>query len=113
MLTPRVCHRPLLFLDNPSLARPEQTAGVPPLIVLHHVLVRSPLPLPHALHGWQEAEYVRWVAEHSQRDALALVEGGITRWERTQDVGDNSSKGEEYVQIARAILTRVSDESSA
>jgi hypothetical protein len=102
----------LLFLDNASLGIPEQTNGVPPLIVLHHVLVRSPIPLPHALHGWQEAEYVRWVAEHSQRDALALVEGGITRWERMQEVeGRDSDDGDEYVRIARGILRRAQEDS--
>ena len=39
-------HRQLLFLDNAALASPKATAGLPPLIVLHHILVRSPLPLP-------------------------------------------------------------------
>ncbi|KAF8441584.1 hypothetical protein L210DRAFT_2081228 [Boletus edulis BED1] len=36
---------PLLFLENAHLASPERTAGLAPLVVLHHILVRSPLPL--------------------------------------------------------------------
>jgi hypothetical protein len=77
---------------------------VPPLVVLHHVLVRSPLPLPHALHGWQEAEYVRWVAEHAPRDALALVDGGLARWERVAEADGRPDDGAEFVRIARAVL---------
>jgi hypothetical protein len=53
---------------------------------------------------------VRWVAEHTQRDALALIEGGITRWERMDD--EQNDKGEEYVRIARAVLSRYSAEDS-
>ncbi|CAG8591609.1 15706_t:CDS:10, partial [Acaulospora colombiana] len=45
-----------------------QTSGLPPLVVLHHILVRSPLPLPHRLHGWQEPQYVRFVEEHTDED---------------------------------------------
>jgi conserved oligomeric Golgi complex subunit 5 len=60
---PSRIYRPLLFLDNAQLASPQYTAGLPPLIILHHILVRSPIPLPHTLHGWQEAEYVRWVMD--------------------------------------------------
>ncbi|KAF5389498.1 hypothetical protein D9757_004352 [Collybiopsis confluens] len=89
--------RPLLFLDNGQLADPTCTASVPPLIVLHHILVRSPLPLPHSLHGWQEAEYVRWVDEHSEEEARTLIEGGLDHWEKTgesegkdfKDAGDH------------------------
>ncbi|KAG2043692.1 Golgi transport complex subunit 5-domain-containing protein [Suillus americanus] len=68
---------PLLFLDTASLASPAHAANLPPLIVLHHILVRSPLPLPHIMHGWQEAEYVRWVEEHRKEDAWGLVEAAL------------------------------------
>jgi conserved oligomeric Golgi complex subunit 5 len=54
---------------------------------------------------------VRWVAEHTQRDALALVEGGITRWEKMHE--ESGDEGEEYVRIARAILSRYSEGSGA
>ncbi|KAK7472882.1 hypothetical protein VKT23_000990 [Stygiomarasmius scandens] len=94
--------RPLLFLDNAQLASPTHTSNVPPLIVLHHILVRSPLPLPHTLHGWQEAEYVRWVDEHSEEEARTLVEGGLTHWEKTG--GGDNKEGAEYVELARKVL---------
>ncbi|KAJ6558556.1 Golgi transport complex subunit 5-domain-containing protein [Mycena vulgaris] len=92
--------RPLLFLDNVQLALPKHTAGLPPLIVLHHILVRSPVPLPHSLHGWQEAEYVRWVDEHSEEEAWTLIEGGLSHWEKIES-GDI---GAEYVELARTVL---------
>jgi hypothetical protein len=72
--------------------------------VLHHILVRSPLPLPHTLHGWHEAEYVRWVAEHSEEEALALVESGVAHWERMAESEGGEKEGEEYVRLARAVL---------
>ena len=77
--------------------------------MLHHILVRSPIPLPHDLHGWQEAEYVRWVDEHSEEEAWTLVEGGLSHWEKVKesegvkvDVG-----AEEYVKLARKVLRTV------
>ncbi|KAF9071043.1 Golgi transport complex subunit 5-domain-containing protein [Rhodocollybia butyracea] len=100
--------RPLLFLENGQLANPVYTAGVPPLIVLHHILVRSPLPLPHSLHGWQEAEYVRWVDEHSDEEARTLVEGGLTHWEKTETEGKDSRGAEEYILLARTVMENAS-----
>ncbi|EIN11737.1 hypothetical protein PUNSTDRAFT_119002 [Punctularia strigosozonata HHB-11173 SS5] len=97
--------RPLLFLDNASLASPEQTKGLPPLVVLHHILVRSPIPLPHTLHGWAEAEYVRWVDEHSDEESLTLIEGGITHWEKTDGEDVGSEDAMEYVRLARTVLS--------
>ncbi|KAJ7755714.1 Golgi transport complex subunit 5-domain-containing protein [Mycena maculata] len=97
--------RPLLFLDNAQLAVPKQTAGLPPLIVLHHILVRSPVPLPHSLHGWQEAEYVRWVDEHSEEEAWTLIEGGLSHWEKIQESGNERDAGVEYVELARTVLS--------
>ncbi|KAI6046013.1 hypothetical protein EDC04DRAFT_2864916 [Pisolithus marmoratus] len=55
----------LLFLETTHLVSPEHTAGLPPLVILHHICVRSSIPLPHTLHGWQETEYVRWIEDHS------------------------------------------------
>lgn len=96
---------PMLFLDNNLLASSQHTAGLPPLIVLHHILVRSPLPLPHTLHGWAEAEYVRWVDEHSDQEAYSLVEGDIVHWEKVAEAeGTDTSVASEYVQLARSVL---------
>ncbi|KAF8070306.1 Golgi transport complex subunit 5-domain-containing protein [Lyophyllum atratum] len=97
--------RPLLFLDNSMLTVPERTTGLPPLIVLHHILVRSPMPLPHNLHGWQEAEYVRWVDEHTEREAWSLIEGGLSHWEKvSESEGNDSRVAAEYIELARTVL---------
>ncbi|KAJ3759655.1 Golgi transport complex subunit 5-domain-containing protein [Lentinula raphanica] len=101
--------RPLLFLENSQLADKALTAGVPPLIVLHHILVRSPLPLPHSLHGWQEAEYVRWVDEHSEEEARTLVEGGLSHWEKMAETEDRDvQEAAEYISLARTVLQNAS-----
>ena len=99
--------KPLLFLENASLASPERTAGLVPLAVLHHILVRSPLPLPHTLHGWQEAEYVRWVDEHSSEEALSLIDGSIAHWEKRDRNGQDAETAVEYITLARAVLRTV------
>ncbi|KAG1731465.1 Golgi transport complex subunit 5-domain-containing protein [Suillus paluster] len=91
--------RPLLFLDTPSLAVPTHASNLPPLVVLHHILVRSPLPLPHIMHGWQEAEYVRWVEEHREEEAWGLVEAALV-----------GKEGEEYVELARRVLRQARGE---
>ncbi|KAF5351759.1 hypothetical protein D9756_007411 [Leucocoprinus leucothites] len=97
--------RPLLFLENSQLASSKYTAGLPVLIVLHHILVRSPIPLPHNLHGWQEAEYVRWVDEHSEMEAFTLVDTGLSHWEKVAEGdGKDTSEAAEYVQLARKVL---------
>ncbi|KAG5637228.1 hypothetical protein H0H81_005350 [Sphagnurus paluster] len=103
-------HRPLLFLDNSMLAMPDRTVGLPPLIILHHILVRSPLPLPHELHGWQEAEYVRWVDEHTEREAWTLVEGGLSHWEKvSESEGKESAIAKEYIGLARRVLEKAQE----
>ena len=83
----------------------KHTSGLPPLIVLHHILVRSPIALPHSLHGWAEAEYVRWVEEHSEEEAWSLVEGDLAHWEQIAKAeGTDTAEASEYVQLARAVL---------
>jgi hypothetical protein len=94
--------RPLLFLETARLA---ERSALPPLVVLHHILVRAPIPLPHMLHGWQAPEYVRWVEEHSEAEALTLVEGGLTHWEKTNEVeGAGDDPAAEYLALARSVL---------
>lgn len=103
-------NRPLLFLETVQLGSPDRTGGLPALVVLHHILVRSSIPLPHVLHGWQEAEYVRWVDEHSPQEAWSLVESTLVHWEK-KERDRNGEKGEgddddgrEYVGLARTVL---------
>lgn len=68
-------------------------------------MVRSSIPLPHSLHGWQEAEYVRWVGEHTPEEAWSLVESGLTHWEKMAEVeGSDSPGAREYIQLARTVL---------
>lgn len=101
----------LLFLETSLLASPAHTAGLPPLIVLHHILVRSPIALPHTLHGWAEAEYVRWVHEHSAQEAWTLVEGDLSHWEQVAAAeGTDTDEAAEYVQLARAVLKSAYEE---
>ncbi|KAI0250167.1 Golgi transport complex subunit 5-domain-containing protein [Lactifluus subvellereus] len=95
--------RPLLFLETARLAEPDATAGLPPLVVLHHILVRAPIPLPHTLHGWQAAEYVRWVEEHSEEEALTLIDGGLTHWEKTSEM-EGGDPAATYLSLARDVL---------
>lgn len=99
---PRVC-RQLLFLDNAALGQGEQTAGLPPLVVLHHIVVRSPLALPHALHGWAEAEYVRWIDEHAPGEAWSLVESAVLHWEKVHG-GEADTEAQDYIALVRTLL---------
>ncbi|KAJ9100674.1 hypothetical protein QFC21_003719 [Naganishia friedmannii] len=69
--------RTCLFLDNASLAHPEETSGLPPLILLHHIIVLSPLQLPHQIHEWTEAEYALWVEKHTPEDCWRLLEKAV------------------------------------
>ncbi|KAJ1300517.1 hypothetical protein OPQ81_005329 [Rhizoctonia solani] len=96
--------RPLLFLDTALLSSPDDTYSLPPLIILHHIIVRSPYPLPHTLHSWTEAEYVRWIEDHTPREALALVEACVPKWE-TQTVEIKGTE-EDWVTLVRAVLRR-------
>ncbi|KAH7335890.1 Golgi transport complex subunit 5-domain-containing protein [Rhizoctonia solani] len=96
--------RPLLFLDTALLSSPDDTYSLPPLIILHHIIVRSPYPLPHTLHTWTEAEYVRWIEDHTPREALALIEACVPKWE-TQTV-DMKGTEEDWVTLVRAVLRR-------
>uniref|UniRef100_A0A0W0EYP2 Conserved oligomeric Golgi complex subunit 5 n=2 Tax=Moniliophthora roreri TaxID=221103 RepID=A0A0W0EYP2_MONRR len=99
--------RHLLFLDNANLASPSHTSGLPALIILNHILVRSPLPLPHTYHGWQDAEYVKYVDEHSEQQMFSLVESALDRWEKINaSEGVSSEDGEESNFFWRKRLIR-------
>ncbi|KAF6760044.1 Golgi transport complex subunit 5-domain-containing protein [Ephemerocybe angulata] len=97
--------RPLLFLENQDLSSPEATSHLPPIIVLHHILVRSTIPLPHKLHGWQEAEYVRWLDEHTDQESWTLIDGGLSHWERIAEAeGTDTQEANVYAALARTVL---------
>ena len=96
------------------LASPQYTEGLQPLIVLHHILVRSPIPLPHSLHGWAEAEYVRWVDEHSEEESWTLIESGLSHWEKMTELeGSEAEDAAEYAKLARAVLANAEEHASS
>ncbi|GAA6054047.1 hypothetical protein JCM3770_001338 [Rhodotorula araucariae] len=99
--------RPLLFLDLSALADPAQTADVPTLILLQHLVARagtSAIPLPYEVHGWTEAEYVRWLNEHREEDRLALIEGVVRRWEDGGRQGGDEAAN--VAKLVRSVLAR-------
>src|SRR3982074_449101 len=58
--------RPLLFLDTSQLSAAHHTSNVPNLIILHHIIVRSPtLPLPHTFHHMTKPDYIKWLDKHT------------------------------------------------
>lgn len=103
--------RPLLFLENSLLASKKHTSGLPPLIVLHHILVRSPIPLPHTLHGWKEVEYVVWVNEHTEQEAWSLIESDLSHWEKMAEAEGNDP-ATEFIQLAQTVLANAGGSSS-
>ncbi|KAL1410659.1 hypothetical protein Q8F55_004678 [Vanrija albida] len=97
--------RTLLFADKAALANPVETAHLPPLIVLHHVVVRSALRLPHEMHGWTEHEYVLWVQKHDDDEE---------QWELFDKAVDDQVAGQgadgddddaQTVKLVKEILT--------
>ncbi|CAO3692806.1 unnamed protein product [Umbelopsis ramanniana] len=92
--------RPLLFLDTSQLSAAHHTANVPDLIILHHLIVRSPpntLPLPHKYHHMSKPEYMKWADKHSEGETIKFAIEGVQS-------GD--SKLLEY----RLIMDRFSDQ---
>lgn len=110
--------RPLLFLDLSSLGDPLKTSDVPTLILVHHVLSRAnlpnALPLPYELHGWTEAEYVRWLNEHREDERMGMVEGVLRRWDEREkkraeegtEKSDEDTAAEQVVVLVRSIIAR-------
>lgn len=73
--------RPLLFLDTSQLSAAHHTANVPDLIILHHIIVRSPpnsLPLPHKYHHMSKADYMKWVDKHNESEAIKFALEGVS-----------------------------------
>lgn len=112
--------RQMFFLETPLLASPASTtsAGIPPLVVIHHIIVRSSQPLlalPHALQDpvWTEAEYVRWLEEHpNEKERLTMIEGCLPKWdaevkkrrEKEKEKNDGKSDDVDYVALVRSVL---------
>ncbi|WWD17827.1 hypothetical protein CI109_102270 [Kwoniella shandongensis] len=100
--------RTLLFADVETLDNPVQTVHIPPLIVLHHIIVLSPLRLPHEVHGWTEQEYILWIGKHEdEEEQLSLLEKAVDDQvsSTAADGGEDGEGGEGmYVRLVREIL---------
>ena len=102
----------LLFADLSALTNPVETVHLPPLIVLHHIVVLSPLLLPHQVHQWSEAEYLLWLQKHDdQGEQLGLLEKAIDEQlgsKKLKDVAKVDEIGadeeEKYVKLCREVL---------
>jgi len=99
-----------------SLANPVETVHLSPLIILHHLLVLSPLKLPHQLHNWTEQEYILWLEKHqNEKERLALLEACVDDQVVTLSQGSASDKetgvlAEEYVKLVKEILVHARHE---
>lgn len=91
-----------MFLETAELSDTMQTSNVPQLPLLHHIIVRSQLSLPHRLHGWSEAEYVKWINEHDEAEKVQLIKGVVTDWEETHSDGSES----EYVNALKEVMSQ-------
>jgi hypothetical protein len=86
---------------------------LPPLIVLHHILVLSPLCLPHEVHGWTEAEYALWVQKHhDEKEQWTLVENAVTGQIGANGEGEGEAEGEDakFVRLVREVLVHARHE---
>jgi hypothetical protein len=72
--------RPLLFLDTSQLSAAHHTANVPAIVLLHHLIARSPpsaLPLPHKHHHMSKMDYMKWVDKHTEKEAIEFALEGV------------------------------------
>ncbi|ORX48819.1 hypothetical protein DM01DRAFT_1338475 [Hesseltinella vesiculosa] len=86
--------RPLLFLDTAQLSAAHHTAGLPPLVLIHHLVVRSqttahPLSLPHTVYGLSRQEYMAWMEAQESEEAVQLAYDAVKR--STQGVSENDN----------------------
>jgi hypothetical protein len=89
--------RTCLFLDHTSLGHPAETQGISPLVLLHHIVVLSPLQLPHQIHEWSEQEYILWIDKHSDEEGWRLLEKAVD--------GQREGQGaEEWRALIREVL---------
>lgn len=88
--------RTILFSDLATLANPVETVHLPPLVVLHHIIVQSGtgLRLPHEVHVWSEVEYVAWVMKHEQEEErLDLLEKAVEGQVQLVAKGEEGARG--------------------
>ncbi|CAO3639916.1 unnamed protein product [Cunninghamella echinulata] len=76
--------RPLLFLDSAQLTAQHHSAGLPPIALIHHLIVRSqstahPLTLPHTVYDLSREEYMKWMNAQTQKESVQLALDAINR----------------------------------
>ncbi|KAI8097718.1 Golgi transport complex subunit 5-domain-containing protein [Halteromyces radiatus] len=76
--------RPLLFLDSAQLTATHHTAGIPPIALIHHLVVRSqttahPLSLPHTVYDLSRPEYMKWMDAQTPKESVQLALDAIDR----------------------------------
>lgn len=99
--------RPLLFLDLEELGQGDRVRDVPVLVLLHHIISRSPhLALPHEAQGWSQGEYVRWLNEHTERERLDLMEHVVGDWASAPSAGDYDQTDEQCTQLVETVLAK-------
>jgi hypothetical protein len=90
-----------------------ETVHLPPLIIMHHIIVLSPLRLPHEAQGWSEQEYFAWIQKHpderEQWDLLEkAVDGQVVRSEASNgdkgETRDTADEEAESVRILKEVL---------
>ncbi|XJO74816.1 hypothetical protein BDV3_005579 [Batrachochytrium dendrobatidis] len=93
--------RHLLFMDQNELANAHQLTHLSPIIVLHHIIVRSngAIPLPMQVRGWSPSEYSTWLDNHSLAQTLSLLEKSLLVY-----VSEVSRRGETQYCIECPIL---------
>lgn len=76
----------MLFLDSAQLTAAHHTSGIPKLILIHHLIVRSQqnqqhpsLPLPFTVYELSRQEYMRWMeTQTSEKEAIQLAIDAVT-----------------------------------
>ncbi|RUS22634.1 hypothetical protein BC938DRAFT_475222 [Jimgerdemannia flammicorona] len=102
-------HPPLLFLDVTQLAAAHHTSQLPTLVLLHHLIVRSTsplttLPLPHKVYSSTEADYMKWVDEHTGVQAVEFILTAITKGSKVSE--EDREKVPEYRLMKELVKER-------
>lgn len=81
--------------------------------MLHHIVVLSPLRLPHELHGWTEQEYFLWIQKHQdEKEQWDLLEKAIDDQIDGKAVpegkegkdGKEEDEEKKYIEILKEVL---------
>lgn len=68
-------------MDSTQLTAAHHTSGIPKLVLIHHLIVRSQqnLPLPFTVYDLSRLEYMKWMETQSdEKEAVQLAIDAIT-----------------------------------